>query len=196
MLYYIEGKLILKSDDYAVIDCGDMGYRVYSTRATLDSLGDVGARVKLYTYLNIKTASDIFTLYGFSTLEERDIFEMVLGVSGIGAKTAASLLSNVSPSKFALCVISDDSAYLAKHTPGLGPKGAKRIVLELKDKFKDADLSAMTGGEVFAPEPETDNEAVLALMALGYSAEEASRALKGAQGSTEDMIKQALKNLI
>ncbi len=196
MFYYIEGKLILKAEDHAVIDCGGVGYKIYSTRTSLDDLGDAGTTVRLYTSLNIKTASDIFMLYGFTTLEEKNIFEMILSVSGIGAKTAASLLSNVSPSKFALCVMSDDSAYLAKHTPGLGPKGAKRIVLELKDKFKDVDPSGMTSEEIFTPDTDSDSEAVSALMVLGYSREEAQRALNGAQGSVEDMVKHALKQLI
>ena len=92
--------------------------------------------------------------------------------------------------------MSDDSAYLAKHTPGLGPKGAKRIVLELKDKFKDVDPSGMTSEEIFTPDTDSDSEAVSALMVLGYSREEAQRALNGAQGSVEDMVKHALKQLI
>ena len=196
MLYYIEGKLVLKAEDHAVIDCGGVGYRIFSTRPSLDALGEPGSAARLYTYLNIKTASDMFALYGFTTLEERNIFEMILGVSGIGAKTAANLLSNVSPSKFALCVISDDPAYLSKHTPGLGPKGAKRLVLELKDKFKNADLEGVSGDEIFAPEADDENEAVSALIALGYSPDEAKRALRGAEGTTEEMIRQALKNLI
>ena len=196
MFYYIEGKLVLKTEDCAVIDCGGVGYRIFSTRPSLDALGEPGSAARLYTYFNIKTASDMFTLYGFATVEERDMFEMILGVSGIGAKTAANLLSNVPPSKFALCVIGDDPAYLSKHTPGLGPKGAKRLVLELKDKFKNADLEGVSGGEIFAPDTDDENEAVSALIALGYSGDEAKRALRGAEGTTEEMIKQALKNLI
>jgi holliday junction ATP-dependent DNA helicase ruvA len=146
--------------------------------------------------LNIKTTSDILSLYGFATQEEKNIFEMVLGVSGIGAKTAANLLSNISPSKFALSVVTDDAQYLAKNTPGLGPKGAKRLILELKDKFKDADISDMPAEEIFSPEMDDDNEAVSALVVLGYSPEEARRALKGATGSAEEMIKYGLKNLL
>ncbi len=196
MFYYIEGKLVMKTENAAVIDCGGIGYRIFSTRTSLEALGEIGSKAKLYTYLNIKTASDIFTIYGFATLEEKNIFEMILGVSGIGAKTAASLLSNISPSKFALCVVTDDAQYLSKNTPGLGPKGAKRLILELKDKFKDADLSDMSGDELFAPDTDDDNEAISALMVLGYSKEEAQRALKGATGTAEEMIKYGLKNLL
>ena len=133
MFYYIAGKLVHKTDTFAVLDAGGVAYQIFSTTSSLQSLGEIGDRAKLYTYMNLKSASDICVLYGFSTLEERNIFEMILGVSGVGAKTAASLLSNISPSKFALCVVTNDAKYLSSHTPGLGPKGAQRIILELKD---------------------------------------------------------------
>lgn len=196
MFYYIEGKLAHKTDTFAVIDAGGVGYRIFSTRTSLESLGEVGSKAKLYIYTNIKSSSDIFTLYGFSTQEEKNIFEMILGVSGVGAKTAASLLSNISPSKFAMCVVTNDSKYLAKNTPGLGPKGAQRIILELKDKFKDADISGMPTDEMFTQSVDDDNEAISALMVLGYAKDEAVKALSGASGTTEDMIKYALKNLM
>ena len=196
MFYYIEGKLAVKTESFAVIDAGGVGYRIFSTRTSLEDLGEVGSKAKLYIYTNIKSSSDIFTLYGFSTHEEKNIFEMILSVSGVGAKTAASLLSNISPSKFAMCVVTNDSKYLSKNTPGLGPKGAQRIILELKDKFKDADISGMPADEMFAPELDSDNEAVSALVVLGYTKDEAMRALAGATGSTEDMIKYGLKQLM
>lgn len=196
MFYYIEGRLALKTENFAVIDAGGVGYRIFSTRTSLESLDDIGSKARLYIYTNFKPSSDMFTLYGFSTQEEKNMFEMILGVSGVGAKTAANLLSNISPSKFAMCVVTDDAKYLAKNTPGLGPKGAQRIILELKDKFKDADISGMPADEMFAPETVSDNEAVSALMVLGYSKDEAMGALKGADGSTEDMIKYALKQLM
>ena len=121
---------------------------------------------------------------------------MIIGVSRIGAKTAISLLSNISPSKFALCVASGDSKYIAKNTPGLGAKGAERIVLELKDKFKNADLGEIKADEVFSNDVPTDNEALSALVVLGYSKSEAEAAIRGAAGSTEEIIKQGLKNLM
>ena len=196
MFYYISGRLVHKTDAYAVIDAGGVGYRIYSTLSSLQTLGDVGSTAKLYTYMNLKTASDICVLYGFATLEELNIFEMILGVSGVGAKTAANLLSNISPSKFALCVVTNDSKYLSSHTPGLGPKGAQRIVLELKDKFKGVDLNDIPQEEIFSNDDDSDNEAVSALIVLGYSAQEAKAALKGATGTVEEMIKTGLKNLM
>ena len=124
------------------------------------------------------------------------MFEMILGVSGVGAKTAANLLSNVSPSKFSLCVVTGDAKYIASHTPGLGPKGAQRIILELKDKFKGMDVNDIGQEEIFAPEVDDSNEAVSALVVLGYSPQEAKKALKGVDGTLEERIKQGLKNLM
>lgn len=196
MFYYIAGKLVHKTDTFAVLDAGGVAYQIFSTTASLQSLGEIGDRAKLYTYMNLKSASDICVLYGFSTLEERNIFEMILGVSGVGAKTAASLLSNISPSKFALCVVTNDAKYLSSHTPGLGPKGAQRIILELKDKFKGMELGDIPKEEVFAPDTDGENEAVSALVVLGYSAQEAKAALRGVSGSVEEMVKAGLKNLL
>ncbi len=196
MFDYISGTLVQKTDTYAVVDVNGVGYKLYSTLTSLSGIGEIGEVVKLYTYLNIKTASDVLTLYGFATSEERATFEMILGVSGVGAKTAASLLSNVSTSKFALCVATGDSKYIASHTPGLGPKGAQRIILELKDKFKHIDAEDLSAEEIFAPDTGADNEAVSALVVLGYSRQEAERALAGSDGSVEDKIKFALKKLM
>ncbi len=196
MFYYISGELAHKTDTFAVIDAGGVGYRIYSTQTSLKSLGDVGSHAKLYTYMNLKTTSDLCVLYGFATLEELHMFEMILSVSGVGAKTAVSLLSNVSPSKFSMCVITGDAKYIASHTPGLGPKGAQRIILELKDKFKGVDLEGMDAEEIFAPETDGSNEAVSALVVLGYTPQEAKKALQGAEGTLEERIKQGLKNLM
>ena len=132
-------------------------------------------------------------------MEELNLFEMVIGVSRVGAKTAISLLSNISPSKFALCVVTNDYKYIASKTPGLGAKGAERIVLELKDKFKGVDIGGISTEEVVdvyhGGDSETD-EAVSALVVLGYSTQEAKRAVSGLSGSVEEIIKEALKKLM
>lgn len=196
MFDYISGKLVAKTDSYAVVEAGGIGYRIYSTLSSLSTLGEIGETVKLYIYLNIKSASDILSLYGFATQEERKTFEMILGVSGVGAKTAAALLSNISASKFALCVVTNDSKYLASHTPGLGPKGAQRIILELKDKFKNVELDEMPADEVFSSNLDTDDEALSALVVLGYSRSDSEKALSGASGTVEEKIKYALARLM
>ena len=124
---------------------------------------------------------------------------MIIGVSRVGAKTAISLLSNISPSKFALCVVTNDFKYIASKTPGLGAKGAERIVLELKDKFKGVDIGDISTDEVVEVYHGGDSEAeeaVSALMVLGYSAQEAKRAVSGVRGSVEEIVKEALKKLM
>ena len=197
MFYYISGKIALKTESFAVIDANGIGYKIYASKNTLDDLGNAGENGKLYTFLNFKSASDIMDLYGFSTLEEQNLFEMITSVSRVGAKTAISLLSNISPSKFALCVVTNDFKYIAQKTPGLGAKGAQRIVLELKDKFKGMDIGSIDADEVISlPGANEDNEAVSALMVLGYSSQEAKAAVSGLTGSVEDIVKAALKKLM
>ena len=197
MFYYISGKIALKTESFAVIDANGIGYKIYASKNTLDDLGNAGENGKLYTFLNFKSASDIVDLYGFSTLEEQNLFEMITSVSRVGAKTAISLLSNISPSKFALCVVTNDFKYIAQKTPGLGAKGAQRIVLELKDKFKGMDIGSIDADEVISlPGANEDNEAVSALMVLGYSSQEAKAAVNGLTGSVEDIVKAALKKLM
>ncbi len=199
MFYYISGTVALKTENFAIIDANGVGYKLYASTKTLETLGDAGTSAKLFTYANFKASADIFDLYGFATKEELDLFEMIIGVSRVGAKTAISLLSNISPSKFALCVVTNDYKYIASKTPGLGTKGAERIVLELKDKFKGMDIGDISSEEVVdvyhGGDSETD-EAVSALMVLGYSAQEAKRAVAGAHGSVEDIVKEALKKLM
>lgn len=198
MFYYISGKIALKEKGFAVIDAGGVGYKIYTSDETLAAIGEAGETAKLYIFLNFKTGAgtDVFDLYGFANLEELRLFEMIIGVSRIGAKTAVNLLSNISPSKFALCVASGDSKYIAQKTPGLGAKGAQRIILELKDKFKGTELDGITAEEIFDSGAPQDNEAVSALMVLGYSKQEAENAVKGETGSTEEIIKQGLKKLM
>ncbi|MBO5955655.1 MAG: Holliday junction branch migration protein RuvA [Clostridia bacterium] len=199
MFYYVSGTLALKTDSFAVIDANGVGYKLYASTSTLETLGEVGSQAMLYTYANFKASADIFDLYGFATTEELNLFEMIIGVSRVGAKTAISLLSNISPSKFALCVVTNDYKYIAAKTPGLGAKGAERIVLELKDKFKGVDIDDISSGDVadvyHGGDSETD-EAVSALVVLGYSAQEAKNAVRGTKGSVEEIVKEALKKLM
>ena len=199
MFYYISGTLVHKSDSFAVIDAGGIGYKIFASSTTLEKIGDVGDFAKLYTFANFKSSADIFDLYGFADLEELKLFEMRIGVSRVGAKTAIALLSNISPSKFALCVVTNDYKYIASKTPGLGAKGAERIVLELKDKFRDsdiADISAEEVTEVYHGGGSERDEAAGALIVLGYSPQEAKRAVANATGTVEEMVKIGLKNLM
>lgn len=199
MFYYISGKVAAKTDSFVVLDAGGVGYRLYASRKTIESVGECGAEAKLFTYTNFKASSDILDLYGFATQEELNLFEMIIGVSRVGAKTAVSLLSNISPSKFALCVVTNDYKYIAKNTPGLGAKGAERIVLELKDKFRGVDLDDIPQDDaidVYRGDGGSRDEAVSALVVLGYSPQEAKSAVSGETGTVEEIIKNGLKKLM
>ena len=199
MFYYISGTLVLKTENYAVVDANGIGYKVFASARTLKELGECGKTVKLFTYVNFKASADIFDIYGFISAEELKTFELIIGVSRVGAKTAISLLSGITPSKFALCVLTNDSAYIAKHTPGLGAKGAQRIVLELKDKFKNVDINSAAANDInenVSGSGSEKDEAVAALMVLGYTRQEAIASLGGASGTVEEMVKYGLKNLM
>ncbi len=198
MFYYISGTVALKTETFAVIDAGGVGYRLYASTPTLEKL-KAGDFAKLYTYSNFKASADVFDLYGFWDMEELKLFEMIISVSRVGAKTAIALLSNISPSKFALCVATNDYKYIAQKTPGLGAKGAERIVLELKDKFRDVsldDISADDAIEVYHGASSDRDEAAGALVVLGYTPQEAKRAVASTTGTVEEMVKQGLKNLM
>ena len=159
---------------------------------------EVGEIIKVHTYLRVR--EDDMSLYGFNTNEELRMFELLLSVSGIGAKSAISILSHITPSTFALAVISNDVAKI-KALPGIGPKSAQRIILELKDKIEtqeNAKEIAQTITKQVEENQEKISEAISALQVLGYSRKEIEKALETIEKeslSIEDIIKQALKNL-
>ena len=201
MYAYIKGSLEIKSLGYVVVETSNgVGYKIFMSESAIDRLGELGETVKIYTYLKVK--EDEMSLYGFLTNEELHMFELLISVSGIGAKSAISILSNITPSSFALAVITDDVATI-KSLPGIGVKTAQRLILELKDKVKaseDAnkeDLEKMLSKK--ENNMETVSEAVAALQVLGYSRKEIEKALEKFDKdglSVEDIIKKALSNLV
>lgn len=201
MYAYIKGRLDYKHNDYLVVEAGGIGYKISTSLGTIESAGPVGSDVKLYTHLYVR--EDIMSLYGFITQEELGMFELLLTVSGVGPKAAISLISFVSPSKFGLAVITDDAKTLTK-AQGVGSKMAQRIILELKDKIKKEQLAA-PGGDVrqYSVSASAENsrvsEAISALMVLGYTAIEASRAVSAVYSDEMDLesiIKGSLKSLV
>ncbi|MGI6561342.1 MAG: Holliday junction branch migration protein RuvA [Clostridia bacterium] len=197
MYEYIKGKIERKSDDYLTIDTGSIGYKVYTSLNTLAHTGNCGDDVKIYTYLHVR--EDGWTLFGFSTAEERDVFVMLLSVSGVGPKAAIAILSALTPAAFGLAVVSEDAEALAQ-AKGIGKKTAQRIILELKDKV------SKIRKEEFEPIIEKDidrkdlrfAEAVNALIVLGYTGREARDAVKSVLDeceTVEDLIRQSLKKL-
>ena len=199
MYAYIKGSLEIKTTEYIVIETNGIGYKVFMSESAIDKLGEIGSKIKVFTYLKVR--EDEMSLYGFNTNEELRMFELLLSVSGVGAKSAIVILSNITPSSFALAVITDDVAKLKK-LPGIGPKTAQRIILELKDKLKaiqdtdKAELEDML--EMKKDNSENISEAISALQVLGYTRKEIEKAFeKFKQDSleVEDIIKQGLMYL-
>ena len=196
MYYYIKGKLALRGENYIVIDAHGVGYMIYTSLNTIQNVGVQGSEVTVYTYLNVR--EDAHELYGFATLEEKTLFMQLLSVSGVGAKVALSVLSVLTPAAFAQAVIFDDIKSITK-APGVGPKVAKRIVLELKDKIKKADIEVGDKAEIINEAgSDSRSEAVSALLVLGYSITDAQSAVAGVDASltVEEIIKQALVRLM
>jgi len=160
----IEGVLKSTADDCVIIDSHGISFRIYSPTSTLSIIGSPGERVFLHTYLHVK--EDGLTLYGFASAEERRMFEMLIGVSGIGPKVALSVLSVLNPERLSLAIATGDQDLLSS-IPGVGKKTAARLILELKGKFEQL--------EAGVPFPHEDVRA--ALISLGYSAAEVAGAL-------------------
>ena len=196
MFAYIKGSLEQKSNNYVVIDVGGIGYKIFMATKPIEALGEIGEIVKVHTHYYVR--EDNISLYGFNTNEELRMFELLLQVSGIGAKSAIAMLSEISPSSFALAVISDDISQLVK-IPGIGKKTAARIVLELKDKLKTEETITKTEEvKLSITNEEETSEAIAALQVLGYTKREIEKALKNVDTKNlqlEEIIKQGLKNL-
>lgn len=196
MFAYIKGSLEQKSNNYVVIDVGGIGYKIFMATKAIETLGEIGEIVKVYTHYYVR--EDNISLYGFNTNEELRMFELLLQVSGIGAKSAIAMLSEISPSSFALAVISDDISQLVK-IPGIGKKTAARIVLELKDKLKTEEAITKTEEvKLSITNEEETSEAIAALQVLGYTKREIEKALENVDtknSQLEEIIKQGLKNL-
>lgn len=196
MYAYISGKIADKANNYVVIDNGGMGYKIFMSPSVIEKLPDVGEFQKIHTYYYVR--EDVISLYGFLTNEELRMFELLLSVSGIGAKSAIQILSSITPSSFALAVISNDVSKIVK-IPGIGSKTAARIILELKDKLKtEQAISKNEQVKEAIHESEKDTEAVVALQVLGYTRKEIEKALEKFETQNltiEEIIRNALKIL-
>lgn len=195
MYYYIKGKLALKDLNFAVVEAGGVGYLIYTSLKSLSELGEIGSAVTMYTHLNVR--EDAQDLFGFTTLEEKNMFLHLLSVSGVGPKAALAILSVVTPAQFAVAVVTNDVKTITKAS-GVGPKLAQRVILELKDKMKNEDLELTPEETAEISSSDSMSEAVSALVVLGYSANDAKAAVKKADPglSTEEIIKKALASLM
>ncbi len=204
MIRYIKGTLEMIEEDAVVLDNHGIGYRILVSPAMLDSLPDMGSEMRIYTYLNVR--EDAMQLFGFGSMDELEIFKMLITVSGIGPKAGLSILGTLSADDIRFAVLADDAAAIAK-APGVGAKTAKKVIVELKDKIAaketvDAVLEKAVTGTVDKERKQqgvskSSAEAVEALAALGYSAAEALKAVKQIENAealtTEELLKQVLK---
>ena len=204
MLAYIKGELAQKQIGYIVVDVGGLGYKIFMSEPSIDEIGNIGDTVKVHTYY--KVSEDDISIYGFKTQEELRMFELLISVSGIGAKTAIAMLACIEPSQFAIAVISNDLDTL-RRIPGVGPKSAQRIVLELKDKMKkEQQLSELTNAtveqkskikKVIVADSKVQ-EATDALQVLGYTRKDIEKVLEQIDTDSltiEEIIKAGLREI-
>lgn len=194
MFSYIKGTLEIKTLNYIVIDVNGVGFKIFMSESAIQRLDETGKNIKIFTHMQVK--EDDISLYGFITNEELRMFELLISVSGVGAKSAINMLSSITPSKFALAVISNDVKTLTK-IPGIGPKSAQRIILELKDKLKTED--SITKDEIEIKnsiiEDNKLEEAIQALKVLGYTRQEIENVIHKIDITNlvvEDIIRKAL----
>ena len=198
MIDSISGLLIQKNPTYAVVDVGGIRLKVNITISTYERLPSTGSKTELLVYLHVR--EDILALYGFDHDDQRSMFLLLIGISGIGPRSAMGILSGASIAEFKKRIIAGDVKSLTV-IPGIGPKTAKRIIVELKEKFvteKDDDISMLFDAEKV---PDEMNDAIQALQSLGYSRIQAHKAMKKLEksgdltGNLEELLKKALKKM-
>lgn len=200
MIAYVAGSLAARAPGIAVVDVHGVGYAVHIPLSTYNRLGEIGEPVKLFTYLAIReNAQDLF---GFLTSAERDLFERLIDVNGVGPKLALSVLSTMEPQGFCRAILSGDVKGLSR-IPGVGKKTAERLIMELSDSFQTkgglAELGVLTGLPAAPSDPQT--EAVLALVSLGFRQTDAAQAVRnaaqklGEDTTSEALVKEALRKM-
>ncbi len=200
MFEYLSGILKYRTTEYCVLDVNGVGFRIYTSSMAATAVGNVGESVTFYTYMSVK--EDDISLFGFASREELASFEMLISVSGVGPKVALCVLTAMSPSDFSLAVATGDYKAISR-SKGVGPKLAQRIILELKDKIgkdlRDGEQPFLGDAPVgTVPAGYISEDAVSALMVLGYSSKEASDAVRKVYQEgmkLEETVRIALKNI-
>ncbi|HSP83333.1 MAG TPA: Holliday junction branch migration protein RuvA [Gillisia sp.] len=194
MIHHLKGRMIEKNPTHVVIDCNGVGYLVHISLHTFSLLNEAEEGIELYTHLQVK--EDSHSLFGFREKSERDLFRLLISVSGVGASTARTMLSSIEPKQIMEAIASGDAATVQR-IKGIGAKTAQRVILELKDKV----LKVFGEGEVFASQNNTNKEEALsALETLGFARKPAEKVVERILKQTTDptvetIIKLALKNL-
>lgn len=198
MIGLLRGRLLAKHPPSLLLDVQGVGYEVDAPMTTFYELPDVGTEITLYTHLAVR--EDAHTLYGFLKPGDRTLFRMLLKVNGVGARLALAILSGMETSRFISCVQEGDSAALVR-LPGIGKKTAERLIIELRDKLESGQggMSAASGASTAAAVASPVEDAVSALVGLGYKPQEASRmvrAIDAAELSSEEIIRRALQRTV
>jgi Holliday junction DNA helicase RuvA len=192
MIGFLRGKLLRKQPPHLLIDVQGVGYEVEAPMSTFYDLPEVGSEVVLHTHLSIR--EDAHVLFGFGSEAERRFFRSLIKVNGVGPKLALTILSGISVEGFVRCVQEDDTASLTR-LPGIGKKTAERLVVEMRDRLDDVGGSAMAAGVRANPR----DEALSALVSLGYKPQEAAQMLRGVKEeglSSEELIRRALQGAL
>ena len=202
MLSYIIGEVAEISADTVVVENNGIGFNIKTSAMTIDSLPPVGDMVRIYTYLHVR--EDAMQIFGFLSKDELEVFKLLLNVNGIGPKGALGILSAISTDDLRFAVLSDD-VNLIKSCPGVGAKTAQKLIIELKDKLRLEDAFEMADNNNNKKNTVQDNtvivmnEAVEALVSLGYSSKDAIAAVKKVENiqnkNSEQILKEALKGL-
>jgi len=200
MVAYIKGTLEYSKEDHIVVDNNGLGYEIKIPLSILSELPPIGESIKVYTYLYVR--EDAMLLYGFLSEDDLNVFKLLLTVNGIGPKGALAILSSLSPDALRLAVVTGDDQIIAK-APGIGKKTAQRLIIDLKDKLKPTNLDDLVhkdrldSANIGLGENDIMNEAVAALVSLGYTNSEAIKATKGLKelNTVEEILKHALKQL-
>ena len=190
MIVHVSGKLVYKEPSSVIIDVNGIGYKLYISLNSYNNLCNINKEISLLTYFNVSEKGQ--DLFGFIDPAEKKIFELLISVSGIGPKIAINMLSVVTPNDFQERLISGEVKMLTS-LPGIGPKTAKRLIVELKDKFVDSDSDDLPIDDSI----DLNNDALNALKSLGFRDKDIRRILNKIDNNltTEDKIKQALKEL-
>lgn len=195
MFSHIEGRVEEKRGGELVLDTGGVGFLLLCPNSTVAVAPQVGDTMRCYTHFSVR--EDGMELFGFATREERAMFRRLNGVSGVGPRTALGILSTLSLRDLSLALVTGDAAAIAR-APGVGKKTAQRLILELKDKVEQADVDMASGAIPLPVNADAAQEAVQALMALGYSSSEANRAVatvRDKADTADALILLALKGL-
>ena len=205
MISYIKGRLVETAENIIVVECNGIGYQMLVPLSVIDSMPPCGNDVKIYTHMHVR--EDLLQLFGFLTRDDLEVFKLLISVSGVGPKAALSILGTITADELRYAVMADDAKTIAK-TPGIGAKTAGKLVIELKDKLKYRDIndvmdvSGQNSVNVSskAADKSIISDAVEALVALGYSATDAMKAVRSVDAAdyttVEQLLKLSLKHLI